>query len=100
MANPTEMVMTKARAYFDESGNEELPGYFGVAGFAGSDYQWSIFEKLWKEALDGAAAPYLHMREFAHSVEAFEGWKGDDSRREQLMAGVVRAILESGLSAV
>lgn len=41
----------RARAFFDESGSEELPGYFGVAGFVGFEHQWSVFEKLWKETL-------------------------------------------------
>ena len=90
----------RARAYFDESGNEELPGYFGVAGLVGSDNQWSVFDRLWKETLETTGAPYLHMREFAHSVDAFTEWKDDKARREQLMAGVVAAVLQSELTAV
>ena len=85
----------RARAYFDESGNEELPGYFGVAGLVGSDSQWSVFDRLWKETLETTGAPYLHMREFAHSVDAFTEWKGNKARREQLMDGVVAAVLQS-----
>ena len=90
----------RARAYFDESGNEELPGYFGVAGFVGFDYQWRVFDQLWKEALATTRAPYLHMREFAHSRKAFTEWKDDEARREQLMDGVVAAVLQSELTAV
>ena len=90
----------RARAYFDESGSKEPPGYFGVAGFVGSDYQWSVFDRLWQETLETTGAPYLHMREFAHSVDAFTEWKDDKARREQLMAGVVAAILQSELTAV
>ena len=90
----------RARAYFDESGSEELPGYFGVAGFFGSDSQWSVFNRLWEETLETTGAPYLHMREFAHSVGAFVEWKDDKVRREKLMAGVVAAILQSELTAV
>lgn len=90
----------RARAYFDESGSEEPPDYFGVAGFVGSDSQWSVFDELWNHALATTDAPYLHMREFAHSVDAFTDWKGDSARREQLMAGVVAAVLQSDLTAV
>ena len=90
----------QVRAYFDESGSEELPGYFGVAGFVGSDYQWSVFDRLWEEALEITGAPYLHMREFAHSVDAFTDWKEDKTRRKQLMAGVVAAVLQSELTPV
>ena len=90
----------QVRAYFDESGSEELPGYFGVAGFVGSDYQWSVFDRLWEEALETTGAPYLHMREFAHSVDAFTDWKEDKTRRKQLMAGVVAAVLQSELTPV
>ena len=90
----------QVRAYFDESGSEELPGYFGVAGFVGSDYQWSVFDRLWEEALEITGPPYLHMREFAHSVDAFTDWKEDKTRRKQLMAGVVAAVLQSELTPV
>ncbi len=90
----------RARAYFDESGGEELPGYFGVAGFIGSEHQWSLFDRLWKETLETTGAPYLHMREFAHSVGAFTEWKDDKARRERLMSGVVAAVLQCELTAV
>lgn len=89
-----------ARAYFDESGGQEVPGYFGVASFVGSDYQWSVFDRLWKETLDTTGAPYLHMREFAYSVGAFTEGKDDKARRERLMSGVVAAVLQSELTAV
>ena len=39
------------------------------------------------------------MREFAHSVDAFTEWKDDKARREQLMAGVIAAVLQSELTA-
>ena len=90
----------RGNAYFDESGAEELPGYFGVAGFAGSEHQWNVFQSLWKETLEETGAPYVHMREFAHSVGTFAGWKKDTTRRERLMAGVVAAVLRSDLTAV
>ena len=90
----------RARAFFDESVSDDPPGYFGVAGFVGSDDQWSVFERLWKDALETTGAPYLHMREFAHSREAFTKWKDDEARREQLMASVVAAVLQSELTAV
>jgi hypothetical protein len=88
-----------ALAFFDESGHVARPGYYGVAGLIGSDYQWSVFNRIWGETLTQTGAPYVHMREFAHSAGLFEGWKGDP-RREQLMAGVIRAVTESRLTAI
>lgn len=84
------------KAFFDESSNEK-PGYYAVAGFVGSQAQWNDFGRMWGEALDSTGAPYLHMREFAHSVDAFEGWKGQKDRREKLMDGVVKAVRGSAL---
>ena len=89
---------TTGTAYFDESGSGGdalLPGYYGVAGFAATDDKWEVFNTLWKAALSDANAPYLHMREFAHSTDAFAGWRHDKARREFLMQGVVKAIREN-----
>lgn len=83
----------------DESGHEAQPGYFGVAGFAGSRFQWEILRTAWARALQDVGAPYLHMREFAHSVGVFATWKGDKERRDALIAGVVGAVLDSKLTA-
>jgi hypothetical protein len=88
-----------AEAYVDESGHQAQPGYYGVAGFIGSAYQWGRFTTKWTKTLSEAGVPYLHMREFAHSVDGFRGWSGDP-RREQLMAGVVQAITHGRLTAV
>jgi hypothetical protein len=62
-----------ANAYFDESGQEDQPGYFGIAGFVGAVAQWNVLEGRWTKALHDVGVPYLHMREFAHSVGASKG---------------------------
>ena len=79
---------------------EDQPGYFGIAGFVGAVAQWNVLETLWTKALRDVDVPYLHMREFAHSVGAFEGWRNENQKREHVMAGVVEAVLKSELTAV
>lgn len=86
------------QAFFDESGHIDQPGYYAVAGFIGSDYQWQELERLWRDALAAFGAPYMHMREFAHSKGPFTGW--EKGPREGLMAAVVAALKESRLTAV
>lgn len=51
---------------------------------------WPIFDERWKSALREGGAPYLHMREFAHRVEAFKGWS--EPQRRKLMARCVEAL--------
>ena len=48
---------------------------------------------------DADRPPYVHMREFAHSFRPFE-IGGAIRCREQFVAGVVRALTESRLTAI
>jgi hypothetical protein len=67
--------------YFDASGSEDdLPASV-VAGFIQSVNAWAQFTDQWQEMLDDFRVPYLHMKEFNHSVKAFADWKGDGKKR-------------------
>lgn len=85
-------------AYCDESGHSASGGHFALAAYVGHDDEWVRFNERWNAALAEAGAPYLHMREFAHSQGPYRGWTED--RRRLLMSGVVEAITTSTLVAV
>jgi uncharacterized protein DUF3800 len=82
--------MTKYTVFFDESGDQHIKVF---AGFVAANDQWERFEKEWHDVLRRFEAPPLHMRTFAHSINEFATWKGDEQRRirflEALM-GVIR----------
>lgn len=65
-------------AYFDASRGD---GITVVAGWLGTTLAWESFDVNWKILLAQYDVPYFHMREFAHSVGAFKGWKGQDGMR-------------------
>lgn len=64
-------------AYMDETTRE---GYIGVASVHANDQHWTQFSERWNRALETHHASYLHMREFAHSREMFEGWSEEQRR--------------------
>src|SRR5207302_8550496 len=47
------------------------------------------FEAAWRAVLADFSVPYLHMKEFAHSVGAFAEWKGNESRRASFLGSLV-----------
>jgi hypothetical protein len=85
-------------AYLDESGHSRSTDFFAIAGFVGDEASCSKFEQMWKDTLEETGAPYLHMREFAHSLGPFEGWS--EERRKKLLAGCIGAIRSTKLRAV
>jgi hypothetical protein len=85
-------------AYFDESGHSSETNFVSIAAFAAEADVWSKFDGDWRRVLQSADAPYLHMREFAHSRGVYLGW--DEGRRRQLLAGAVEAINANGLKAI
>jgi len=69
---------------FDESGLSSRDDYFALAALVSDDHNWAIFSKNWFDVLETHRAPYLHMREFAHRIGVFKGWK--EVGRRALMA--------------
>jgi hypothetical protein len=68
----------KYSIFFDESGDLEIKVF---AGFVAANEQWVKFETEWHEMLKRFGSPPLHMRTFAHSLDEFAEWKGDELRR-------------------
>jgi hypothetical protein len=76
--------------FFDESGHSSGTEFFALAAFVADAFQWAGFDDQWRNALNRHGAPYLHMREFAHSRGPFQGWTED--RRQGLLGECVTAI--------
>jgi hypothetical protein len=86
--------------YFDESFSEQYSAWF-VCGWLASVARWEAFEVDWKLVLAKYDVPYLHLNEYAHSIEAFAKWKGKqwDGTRKRFMADladVICATVEQG----
>jgi hypothetical protein len=78
--------------YFDASGSPDSTKVLSMAGFIAPVGQWAVFERDWKNALDQFGVTRLHMREFAHSVGQYAGWKGDEARRRQFLARLIAEV--------
>lgn len=76
--------------FLDESGHSSATEFLALAAFVAEDSSWARFDERWRSALGRHGAPHLHMREFAHRVQAFKGWAED--RRRALLAECVAAI--------
>jgi hypothetical protein len=75
----------------DASGSPEHR-IFVVAGFVAPDAAWDEFSNEWKERLAEDGLNYFHMREYAHSVGPWRGWKGDGRRRNRLFGDLMEII--------
>ncbi len=75
--------------YFDESGTPDEGEAVVVGGYIASVGQWIAFESEWKDALTEFGVSLFHMRDFAHSLREFEGWKRDEARRRAFIARLV-----------
>jgi|SRR6185369_2423348 hypothetical protein len=56
------MGVLKLKAYFDDSGGQELPA-IAVAGYVGGDRVWGTFEPAWQAVLHKHNIPYFHFKE-------------------------------------
>lgn len=73
--------------YCDASGRDQTD-LLAVSGFVASAEEWLNFTKQWNLILKEFDVKYLHMREFAHSVGQFDGWKNDESKRREFLVSV------------
>jgi hypothetical protein len=83
------LVMDRYTAFFDESGDQHIKVF---AGFVAGNEQWERFEREWREVLKRFSAQSLHMRTFAHSVNEFAEWKGDERRRVSFLEALIGVI--------
>lgn len=73
--------------YCDASGRDQTD-LLAVSGFVASADKWLSFTKQWHLTLKEFDVKYFHMKEFAHSVGQFDGWKNDESKRQEFLVRV------------
>ena len=79
--------------YGDASGKEEDP-IIAVGGAIARTDEWLKFEPEWNAVLEEFCVPYFHMREFAHSIEAYKvGWKKNEIKRKAFIDALVKVIV-------
>jgi hypothetical protein len=83
--------------YCDSSGKGELP-VVTVAGWVASTESWKQFEIDWRIALASFDVPYLHMREFAHSLPPFEHFKGSEGKRAVFLSTLTEIIHSTAIA--
>lgn len=87
------MAALKLKAYFDDSGGQELSA-IAVAGYIGGDLVWETFEPAWQAALEKHDIPYFHIKEIARPgspLHKFCGKKGAEALKA-LMIDLTAAI--------
>lgn len=88
-----ESIFVMLTPYFDASHSGQNDGVMVVSGWLSSVERWLQFETDWRLVLAKFDVPYFHMKEFAHSVEAFAvGWKGQDAKRELFIRALLAVI--------
>ena len=79
--------------YGDASGKEETD-LLAVAGFVATAEEWLNFSRQWDLTLKDFGVAHLHMKEFAHSIGQFAGWRDDEPKRQQFLSSV-RNVIQS-----
>jgi len=77
--------------YFDASYDSPI-SITVVSGWVASSAAWERFDADWRILLAQYDIPYFHMREFAHSVGPFAGWKGEEIKRANFLRKAVDII--------
>jgi hypothetical protein len=79
-------------AYLDDSGSPDDGICLGVAGFVSTWDKWISFEEDWRGILNEYGVEYFHMREYAHSIEQFKSWKGEEGRRRTFLKRLIKSL--------
>ena len=85
-------------AYMDESGIHEGSNICAIAGFMGTEEEWSILERRWKTVIRNAGISAFHMAEFESRHGEFQGWS--ELRRKSLLRELVETIKARDLHGV
>lgn len=88
---PGDWQMAMFTLYCDASGKEQ-DQLLVVAGYIAPADKWKSFGSEWIRILRSFDVNYFHMREFAHSVGEYKGWKGDEGRRRGLLNALTSLI--------
>jgi hypothetical protein len=88
--------MALLTGYYDETGDTKdlSQKFIGMAGFVAPAENWEILERKWKVILKEFKVPYFHMKEFAHSLGVFKGWKDQKTKRERIFTSLLKTIAE------
>jgi hypothetical protein len=70
---------------FDVSYDEPLHRFLILAGFVSSAERWADYDVAWRNRLAIDGLPYFQMRQFAHSVGIFDGWRDKEEKRRRLL---------------
>lgn len=83
-------------AYYDASGTQSAAEHpLLIAGLIAAVPKWQCFDAAWSAVLAEFDVPYLHMREYAHSLGPFKSWKNNKARRDAFMRRLVEVIAGS-----
>lgn len=81
------------KAYLDDSGKSNDPdgSITCIAGAISPLQAWEELEDEWKQVLSKYEVPYLHMKEYAHSIPGspFEKWKGREDIRRSFLSSLM-----------
>jgi hypothetical protein len=86
-------------SYLDESEGAEPLRAMVIAGWSATIEQWEGFEVDWKLFLISYRVPYLHMKQFAHSVGPYKKWKDRPVIRKKFLAEaseIIRSRVQHG----
>lgn len=85
--------MSRYMAYYDASGTQsEADNSIVIAGLVASIPKWECFDVAWSATLAEFGVPYLHMREYAHSLGPFESWKENKTKRVAFLSRLVDSL--------
>jgi len=91
--DPDKCWMAMYTCYYDASSTqEESTRPLVVVGLLSTVKKWLKFEREWERVLEEFEAPYLHMKEFAHSVGPFATWKNDDAKRAGFIGSLIKVL--------
>lgn len=75
--------------YFDASGWDGRSPVIVVAGYLSTADRWIEFENRWKIVLDDHGVTGFHWHDFAHSLNEFKTWKGNEKKRKDFLGSLI-----------
>ncbi len=85
--------MAMYACYYDASSSQSKSTKpLVVVGLLSTMKKWLRCESDWRGVLKDFGVPYLHMKEFAHSTGPFAAWKGDEAKRAEFLAHLIKLL--------
>jgi hypothetical protein len=92
---PGGTLMGILKAYVDDSGDDRDAQHsvVSIACYLSHADQWRVFEREWREVLEGYEVPYLHMKEFWNrDKDTYRHLKEDQNRQKNFFADLVQVV--------